>query len=191
MCEPISLGTLGTITATQLAVASAATSALGSIATFAVQSQNADRQASAAQSAYDSSVVQIKNQQVEQSQAASAQMSERARQALVETSHLQALSNESGTNGGGSNDRVTNEANFNAGTDIATMENSASSQQRSLAGQAQGAYSTASQRMSSIQQPSLIGTGLQIAGAGLSSATGLQRANAMASGKIPVYQGAT
>jgi hypothetical protein len=136
-------------------------------------------------------VVQIKNQQVEASQAASAQMSERARQAMVETGHLQALSNESGTNGGGSNDRVTNEANFNAGTDIATMQNTASSQQRSLADQARGAYSTASQRMSSIQQPSLIGTGLQIAGSTLSSATSLQRANAMASGKIPVYQGAT
>jgi hypothetical protein len=118
-------------------------------------------------------------------------MSERARQAMIETGHLQALSNESGTNGGGSNDRVTNEANFNAGTDIATMQANAESQQRALADQARGAYSTAQQRMSSIHQPSLIGTGLQIAGAGLSSATSLQRANAIASGKIPAYQGST
>lgn len=185
MCEPL------TISATTLAIASAATAAAGSVASYVAQSQSASRQTDAAQAAYDSSVVQIKNQQVEASQAASAQMSERARQAMVETGHLQALSNESGTNGGGSNDRVTNEANFNAGTDIATMQNTASSQQRSLADQARGAYSTASQRMSSIQQPSLIGTGLQIAGSTLSSATSLQRANAMASGKIPVYQGAT
>jgi hypothetical protein len=183
MCEPV------TLTATTLAIASAATAAAGSVATYVAQSQAASRQTNAAQTAYDASITQIKNQQVEDSQAASAQMSERARQAMVETGHLQALSAESGTNGGGSNDRVTNEANFNAGTDIATMQNTAASQQRALADQARGSFATASQRMSSIQQPSLIGTGLAIAGAGLSSATGLQRANAIASGKIPAYQG--
>jgi hypothetical protein len=186
MCEPISA-----ITATQLAIASFAASAAGSIATYAAQSSSASRQTDAAQAAYDSSVTQLRNQQVESSQAASAQMSERARQALVETGHLQALANESGTNGGGSNDRVTNEAAFNAGTDIATMENTAASQQRSLADQARGTYATAQQRMSSIQQPSLIGTGLQIAGAGLSSATSIQKANAIAAGKIPALQGNT
>jgi hypothetical protein len=185
MCEPV------TISATTLAITSAATSAVGSAAAYYAQSQAASRQTDAAQKAYDSQITQIKNQQTEESQAASAQMSERARQALIETGHLQALANESGTNGGGSNDRVTNEANFNAGTDIATLEANAQSQQRQLAMQATGAYSTAASRMASIQQPSLIGTGLQIAGAGLSSATGIKRANDIASGRIPAYQGAT
>lgn len=191
MCEPVTI--MGTTigVATQLAAASAAVSSVASIASFAAQSQSADRQSAAAQAAYDSQVTQVRNEQTQSAQAAGAQMSERARQAMIETGHLQALSNESGTNGGGSNDRVTNEANFNGGTDIATLQANAESQQRQLSMQANGAYSQAAQRMSSIQQPSLIGTGLQIAGAGLSAATGLQRANALASGKIPAYQGST
>ncbi|MDR5731270.1 hypothetical protein QCE47_02755 [Caballeronia sp. LZ025] len=168
-----------------------AVSAAASAAAAVQQSQVAHRQTDAAQSAYDQQVMQIKNQQVEQSQAASAQMSERARQALVETGHLQALANESGTNGGGSNDRVTNEANFNSGTDIATMQANAASQQRDLANQARGAAAQASQRMSSIQQPSLIGTGLQIAASTTSLYASQQRANDAASGRIPNRQGNT
>jgi hypothetical protein len=184
MCEPVTISTT-----TALAI-SMAVSAASAAASYVQQSESARRQTNAAQDAYDANVVQIKNQQVEASQAASAQMSERARQALVETGHLDALANESGTNAGGSNDRVTNEADFNAGTDIATMQSNASSTQRSLADQARGAAAQASQRMSAIQQPSLVGTGLQIAGSAMSAYTGQQRAAAMAAGKIPAYQGA-
>jgi hypothetical protein len=97
---------------------------------------------------------------------------------MVETAHLQALANESGTNGGGSNDRVTNEANFNAGTDLATMQANAASSQRQLVNQLNGGYATAEQRMSSIQQPSLIGAGLQIAGAATSAYASKANANA-------------
>lgn len=185
MCEPVTISTT-----TALAI-SMAVSAASAASAYVMQSQAAHRQTDAAQSAYDQQVLQIKNQEVEASQAASSQMSERARQAMIETGHLQALAAESGTNGGGSNDRVTNEANFNAGTDIAAMEANAASQQRDLANQARGAASQASQRMASIQQPSLIGTGLQIAGSAMSSYTGYQRANMMAAGKVPAVQGAT
>lgn len=181
MCDGVS-------EATMIAMA---VSAAASAAAAVQQSQVAHRQTDAAQNAYDQGVLQIKNQQVQASQAASTQMSERARQAMVETGHLEAISNESGTNGGGSNDRVTNEANFNSGTDIATLQANAESQQRALADQARGAYSTAEQRMSSIQQPSLIGTGLQIAASTTSQYASQQRANQIASGKVPAYQGST
>lgn len=180
MCEPVSA-----ITATQLMIASVVASAAASAASYVQQSQSASRQSDAAQKAYDSTVVQTKNQQFETSQASAAQQSERARQAMVETGHLQALANESGTTGG-SNDRVTNEANFNAGTDIATIQANTASSQRQLISNLNGAYATAQQRDASIVNPSLVGTGLQIAGSGVSSYTQLQAAKAKASGSVPL-----
>lgn len=157
-------------------------SAASSIAAFASQAQAAHRQSDAAQNAYDSQVSQIRNQQTQETQQAAEQMSERARQAMIETGHLNALAADSGTNGGGSNDRVTNEANFNAGQDIAAMQNNASSAQRQLADQAKGAYSQEASRDAAIQQPSLIGTGLQIVGSSLSAYNSQQSAKARASG---------
>jgi hypothetical protein len=104
---------------------------------------------------------------------------------MVETGHLQALANESGTSGG-SNDRVTNEANFNAGSDIATIQANTESSQRQIIGSLSGAYAQAQQRDANIQTPSLIGTGLQIAGSGLSSYSQLEAAKAKAAGAVPL-----
>jgi hypothetical protein len=186
MCEPATISTL-----TALTVASMAASAAGAVATYVQGSEAARRQTNATQQAYDASVGQIRNQQTQESQQAAEQMSERARQAMIETGHLQALANDSGTNGGGSNDRVTNEANFNAGQDIAAMQQNASSAQRQLAEQATGSYAQAATRDASIQQPSLIGTGLQIVGSSLSSYSSLQGAKLRASGSIPQYNSTT
>jgi hypothetical protein len=179
MCEPATISGLTTLT-----MASMAASAAGAAASFVQAGDTARKQSNAAQDAYDNQVAQIRNQQTQETQQASEQMSERARQAMIETGHLQALAIDSGTNGGGSNDRVTNEANFNEGQDIAAMQANASSAQRQLAAQASGAYSQAVSRDASIQQPSLIGTGLQIAGSSLSSYTSLQSAKVRASGGI-------
>lgn len=168
-------------------MASMAASAAGAVASYVGQKQAANRQSDAAQAAYDAQVTDTKNQMTQQNQAAAEQMSERARQAMIETGHLQALAADSGTNGGGSNDRVTNEANFNAGQDIAAMQANASSQQRQAVSALRGDYAQAASRTASIQQPSLIGTGLQIAGGALNSYTNLQRTKYQASGSVPSY----
>ncbi|SMG43161.1 hypothetical protein SAMN06265784_104142 [Paraburkholderia susongensis] len=178
MCDGVSEATMVMMA---ISAASAAASAVE-------QKQMADRQSAAAQQAYDSDVVQTKNAMVEQSQQAAGQMSERARQAMVETGHLQALANDSGTNGGGSNDRVTNEANFNAGQDIAAIQANASSAQRQLVGQLNGSYAQAVSRDASIQQPSLIGTGLQIASGVGNAYTRGQAAQGRATGAVPTNQ---
>lgn len=177
MCDGVSEAT---IAAMAISTAAAAASA-------AQQAQNARRQSEAAQSAYDSEVVQTKNQQVQVGQASAAQQSDRARQALVETGHLQALANESGT-AGGSDDRVTNEADFNAGSDIATIQANTASQQRQLINNLNGSYATAEQRDASIVNPSLIGTGLQIAASTTSQYTAGQYAKQRASGGVPNVQ---
>ncbi len=179
MCEPASLS-LSTMT-----IASMAMSAATAVASYVGQSQAAKRQGDAAQAAYDSQVTQTRNEMAQQTQAAAEQMSERARQAMIETGHLQALAVDSGTNGGGSNDRVTNEANFNAGQDIAAMQANASSAQRQMVSQLDGSYAQAVSRTASIQQPSLIGTGLQIAGGALNAVNAQQSAKAKATGGNP------
>ncbi|WP_124677697.1 hypothetical protein [Burkholderia cenocepacia] len=168
-----------------MTIASMAMSAATAAATYVSQSQAAKRQGDAAQAAYDSQVTQTKNEMTQQSQAAAEQMSERARQAMIETGHLQALAADSGTNGGGSNDRVTNEANFNAGQDIAAMQANASSQQRQMVGQLDGSYAQAVSRTASIQQPSLIGTGLQIAGGALNAYTSKESIKNRVTGGVP------
>lgn len=179
MCEPTSL-TLSTMT-----IASMAMSAATAAATYVSQSQAAKRQGDAAQAAYDSQVTQTKNEMTQQTQAAAEQMSERARQAMIETGHLQALAVDSGTNSGGSNDRVTSEANFNAGQDIAAMQANASSQQRQMVSALRGDYAQASSRMASVQQPSLIGTGLQIAGGALNAYTSQESIKNRVTGGVP------
>lgn len=146
------------------------------------QHEMANRQENAAQAAYDADANQTRAIQAQQTASATEQMSERARQAMVETGHLQALAADSGTNGGGSNDRVTNEANFNAGQDIAAMQANASSAQRQLVSQLNGSYAQAQSRVASVQQPSLIGTGLQIAGGSMSAYNSGQAAKTRASG---------
>lgn len=179
MCEPASLS-LSTMT-----IASMAMSAATAVASYVGQSQAASRQSDAAQAAYDAQVTDTKNQMTQQSQAAAEQMSDRARQAMIETGHLQALAADSGTNGGGSNDRVTNEANFNAGQDIAAMQANASSQQRQAVSALRGDYAQAASRTASIQQPSLIGTGLQIAGGALNAYTNQESIKNRVTGGVP------
>lgn len=175
MCEPVS-----TMTITSMAM-----SAAGAVASYVGQSQAAKRQGDAAQAAYDSQVTQTRNEMVQQSQAAAEQMSERARQAMIETGHLQALAVDSGTNGGGSNDRVANESNFNAGQDIAAMQANASSAQRQMVNGLRGSYAQAVSRTASIQQPSLVGTGLQIAGGALNAYTSQESIKNRVTGGVP------
>ncbi|MCY0856442.1 virion core protein, T7 gp14 family [Cupriavidus sp. D39] len=162
MCEPVT-------------IVAAATA----IAGLAIQGESARKQTNAIQAAYDDNVVQTRNQQVEQDTQAKDQMSERARQAMIETGHLQALANESGTTGG-SNDRVTNEANFSAGQDIAAIQGNSQAAQKQLAQAARSGYATAVSRQSQVQQPSLIGAGLQIAGTYVSQQAKVDQAKSAA-----------
>jgi hypothetical protein len=62
------------------------------------------------------------------------------------------------------------------------MQANASSAQRQLVNQLNGSYAQAQSRDASVQQPSLIGTGLQIAGSTMSAYNSSQAAKARASG---------
>lgn len=95
---------------------------------------------------------------------AAEQMSQRAQAATVERGRLIAASAETGL-GGNLTDRFMNQSDFNTGQDITSIQRNAknTSDQQQL--QKQGAYTSSQGRLNTIEQPSLLGAGLQIAGA--------------------------
>lgn len=73
---------------------------------------------------YDDAALQVQQQQADQ--AASGDMSERARQAMMERGKLIAAASSNGT-GGSAAARMGNTINYEEGTDLATMENNRAS----------------------------------------------------------------
>lgn len=94
-------------------------------------------------------------------------MSARAREAMIEQAHLRVVSGETGL-AGVSADRLATESAFNRGTDIASIASNRTNALNQAYLEARGAASSGQSKANSITQPSLLGTGLQIAGAGAS-----------------------
>lgn len=101
-------------------------------------------------------------------QVAQDESAQRYKEYLIDSARLKAIGAESGL-AGATQDRVEQEAQNNASTDIATIE--ANRQRQTEAAHTQGVakQSQANVQLSSIRRPSALGTGLQIAGAGVSS----------------------
>lgn len=102
----------------------------------------------------------IEQQRQINSQAAD-KMNERAKQAKIEQGRLRTIQGESGLSGN-SQDRVLGESLFNEGTDIASIEGNREASIKQSRMQAQATRSSSRNSLASVNQPSLIGTGLQI-----------------------------
>ena len=98
------------------------------------------------------------------------EMSVRAREAMIESARLRAISGESGL-AGISNDRIQNESMFNLGTDIASIESNRQASLKQLHQEGKAIRSGNQSQINQIKRPSLIGTGLQIAGSAMDSAS--------------------
>lgn len=149
MCEPTTI---------MLAI-----SVAGAAMSYVQQQQQAKAaQSSAQQAANVNAQVYAKQQEQIDAQAAE-QMSERGKQALIERAKLRVLGAESGITGN-STDQLERQSMFNEGSDMATLEGHRRNQQDQAYLDAKGGVAAAQGRMNAIKQPSLIGTGLQIAG---------------------------
>lgn len=103
-------------------------------------------------------------QQQQQIQAqATDSMSDRAREAMIERGRLRVVNGESGLTGN-SSDQQERQSYFNEATDMARIEGNRGAQQNQAALGAKGVTAQTNSRLNNIKQPSLIGTGLQIAG---------------------------
>lgn len=88
----------------------------------------------------------------------------RARDAMVERGRLSAISGDAGV-GGASSERLLQESQGNEGRDVSTIQQNLKNTDQQILNTARGINSTTQTRLSSVTKPSLIGTGLQIAGA--------------------------
>jgi len=174
MCEPASITALTTAVTSAATAAAPYISTATALASFAQTSQMASRQEKALQQSHNQQMNQVALQQQQINQQATEKMSERALEAQREASRLSVIAGESGTMGG-SNDRVVNEAAFNASHDIATIEANRLNTQGQITAEAQGIAARTQSSLNSIKRPSLIGTGLQIAGGFVDAGTRRER----------------
>ena len=160
----------GMSTATALAAGSLAVGVGGAGASYMQQQQQAKYQGKAARANYDQQMLTYQEQQSQVNKNATDQMSQRARENAIQAARIRAVSGESGLSGN-TNDRILGESMFNFGTDVSSIESNRLAQQRQLNQEAKGIRAGTQTTMSQIQRPSLIGTGLQIAGSAMDAAS--------------------
>jgi hypothetical protein len=153
MCEP----TL--IISTALSIASSAAAHDG-------QRKQAKAQTKAIQEGHNMANAQLEEQRRQQNVQARSDMSERAKQAMTERARLRAASAEGGLMGN-SIDQIFGNQAFNTNQDLAMMTENARNvgRQSTIVGTAMS--SRAKGNLNQVQHPSLLNTGLQIAGIGV------------------------
>lgn len=161
----------GSITAAQLLLAS-------QVATTAVQFMEADSQASA-QDAFNRQQEALVQNSLEKDRAATARQYEeinqvsmddsqqRYKEYLIESARLKTIGAESGLSGV-TQERIEQEASNNASTDLATIEANRMRQNEQAHSQAAARASNSRTVQQPVKRPSMLGAGLQIAGAGVS-----------------------
>lgn len=161
MCEPATMIAIGTAVMSNLpTIAAVGSTVVGAIAA----DKQADAEDKATQIAYTNDQMQLNEQYKQQNDELNQQMSQRSREALAERGRLNAAFGEGGLVGN-SMQRVLDQNEFNLGQDLATMEATRSNIKKQNQMQLQGAQATAQSRYNSTSRPSLLSTGLQIAGA--------------------------
>jgi hypothetical protein len=141
-----------------------------SVAGFVQQSSQVNKRDKAIKTDYAQQTEALKLQYDQTQKQATDEMSERAREAMIERARLRVIGGESGLTGG-SNDRIENESQFNLGTDIASIESNRQNSMRQLGEEGKQLRAGSQTQINQVKRPSLIGTGLQIAGSAVDAAT--------------------
>jgi hypothetical protein len=155
MCEPATLLAIGT-----------AISAATAVSSYQGQKKSAQAQTKAIQEGHNTANAQLEEQRRQQNVQARTDMSERAKQAMTERARLRAASAEGGLMGN-SLDQIFGNQAFNTNQDLAMMTENARNVGRQSTMEGIGMASAAQGRMNQVQHPSLLNTGLQIAGIGV------------------------
>lgn len=163
MCDPATIAAV-TLAASYAAPVAAAAS---SIAGFVGQKQQAKAQEMAAQDAYIANQSALDQQQLQQNERASQQMSARALEAMRERGRLRAIAAEIG--GGNSTDRLMGEVNLTESTDMATIERNRAMAESQSQLQKKGMQAQAQGQINTSNRPSALGLALDLAGTGLNA----------------------
>jgi hypothetical protein len=141
-----------------------AITAASAVFSYLQADNQADKAEDAAFAAHNANIETYKLQQKQIDANAADQMSDRAREALIERGRLRVMSAESGLQGNSTN-QIERQSMFDEGFDMARIEGNRKNSQQQAYADARAGRAANQSRINSIQRPSLIGTGLQIAGA--------------------------
>ena len=155
-----------------LLIATFAVSALSAVSAYSQAQDSAEAQVRNTEVGYQNSANQAAEVQQEQNQIATEQMTARAIAARKEVATMRAAGAETGLTGN-SYDKAIQESMFNAGQDMASIENNKARQTSQNTMNLRGIRASADSSIANARanSGSLLGTGLQIAGAGLSAYT--------------------
>lgn len=160
MCEPVTIGTMALTAGESLMVGVTAASAA---MTYVGQQAQADAIGNSQRASYEAQMSQLQLQREQINEQATDQMSARAMAAQAAQAKLRASAGESGVSGI-SVDRADREIAFNSSQDIATIDKNRRAQIAQTAVNGQAIQAQTQSALNSAPHPSLIGTGLQIAG---------------------------
>lgn len=147
MCEPTTIIAIGS-----------------AIVSYAMADDAADKAEDSAVAAHYANMESYQLQQKQIDANAADQMSDRGREALIERGRLRVMAAESGLQGN-STDQIERQSRFDEGFDMARIEGNRKNSQQQAYADAKAGRAGSQSRINSIKHPSLIGTGLQIAGA--------------------------
>lgn len=150
MCEPATIATL-------------VITAVSAVASYSQAQKQAEKQEQAVRDGYTVQMEGVTQQYEQNADRASSEMSQRAREARIESARLHVLGAESGLNGN-TQDRIYRESDFNLGSDIASIEGNRRRIDEQTEQEAKGIAAGAASKINTLPRPSIIGTGLQIAG---------------------------
>ena len=155
-----------------VALATLAVAAASATVSYSQAQDSAEAQVHNTEVGYQNAANQAAAVQQEQNQIATEQMTARAIAARKEVATMRAAGAETGLTGN-SYDKAIQESMFNAGQDLASIENNKARQTSQNTMQLRGIRAGADSAIASANanSGSLLGTGLQIAGAGLSGYT--------------------
>jgi len=159
------------LTAAQWAMASFGLSAAQTVMSYGAGQDQADAANKAAWDNYYANKEIMNQQALEISQDANNQESERSIQAKIEQAKIRTIAGEAGI-AGASVDAQLKDSKFQASRDIASIETNKANALKQNRNELQGTYSRAQSQANEAEskRPSLLGAGLQIAGAGLTYA---------------------
>jgi hypothetical protein len=159
-----------------VAVIGLAISAASAAASYAQQSKQTKKAEESARNAQSLNDLVAWGQAQQINKKAADEMSDRAREAMIERGRLRVISAENGI-GGNSEDQLQRQSFFDEGFDMSRIESNRAAQQRQSQLEARGVSARTQSRLNEIEskKPSLLGSGLHIAMDGVNAKAEMDR----------------
>jgi hypothetical protein len=161
MCDPVTIAT----TATLISAAASGAKMIGDVAQYQQQKQAAARQENLLMHTMADQQSALNVQQVQVNEQNAQQMSERAKQALIERGHMIAAGADTGVEGS-SQARLLNASTMAEAQDMATLEQNRNAAEAQNTLNKRGIVNRTQSGLNQVVQPSLVGTGLKLIGDG-------------------------